>query len=340
MHKPGEPVVVEDFPRPEEPRGGGVLVRVGFSGLCHTDVHIWEGHYGPIKMEERGVRFPLIMGHEIAGYVEEVGEEVTGLRKGDSVVVYPWIGDGTCKTCLSGSEHLCNNVRPIGVFRHGGFAEYVLVPHYRYVIKVGDLPLKEVAPLACAGITAYSALKKAGVGPDDFLVIIGVGGLGHLAVQLARSLYRPTIIAVDVRDEALEIAGKLGADYVVNASRQDLVEEVRRITNGAGADAVVDFVNITETAMSGFSSLRRGGRLVLLGLSGEYASFTLPLFPLRGIRLIGSYVGSLKDLVEAVELLRRGVVKPVVTEMRLEEVNEAINKIRERKAVGRIVLRP
>jgi len=323
-----------------KPSGLEVLLRVESVGLCHTDVHIWEGFYGPIRIEERGVRFPLIMGHEIAGRVEELGDGVKDFRKGDRVVVYPWIGDGTCAACLSGNENLCCSLKPLGILQPGGYAEYVLVPNYRYLIPIRDLDPDQACSMACAGITAYSAVKKADVKPDETLVLIGIGGLGHIALQIAKAALNPRIIAVDVREKALELAEKMGADYTVNASKVSMVDEIKKLTNGLGAEAVIDFVNTTETSLQGFDSLRRGGRLVLVGLHGYYSKFILPLIPLKAAKVIGSYTGSLKDLVEVLKLLGRGIIKLTVTRRRLSEVDELLRDVRDGKMVGRVVMKP
>jgi propanol-preferring alcohol dehydrogenase len=323
-----------------KPRGPEVLLRVEAVGLCHTDVHIWEGHYGPISITERGVKFPLIMGHEIAGKVEELGEDAKGFKKGDRAVVYPWIGEGTCAACLSGNEHLCYSLKPLGILQPGGYAEYVLVPSYRYLIPIKDLDPYQACPMPCAGITAYSAVKKANVKPDENLVLIGIGGLGHIALQIAKATLNPKIIAVDVREESLELAEKLGADYVVNASKVNMVDEVKRLTNGLGAEAVIDFVNTTETSLQGFDSLRRGGRLVLVGLHGHYSKFILPLIPLKATQIFGSYTGSLKDLVEVLKLLDRGIIKLTIMKKNLSEVNQLLKDVRDGKIIGRIVMKP
>jgi propanol-preferring alcohol dehydrogenase len=342
LDRTNEPLKLTQVPEPQ-PKGPEVVVKVLSSGLCHTDLHLWEGHYGPLKIEERGVKLPLIMGHEVAGSVATIGTDVqerSHVEVGDKVIVYPWIGDGTCKTCISGNEHLCNSVKPLGILTDGGFAEYLKVPHYRYLMKIGNLSPDSAAPLACAGITAYSAIKKAGVSPGDFLVVLGIGGLGHFAVQLAHRLYGPTIIAVDTRNEALTLAKRAGATHTINASQQDYVEEILKITNGAGADAVIDFVNITSTSFNAFRSLRRGGRLVLVGLSGDYSKFILPLVAMRGITIFGSYVGNLSDLMELIPLLRTGTIEPAITAMPLEKVNEAMHSLRANEIIGRTVLNP
>ncbi|MEM4281581.1 MAG: NAD(P)-dependent alcohol dehydrogenase [Candidatus Caldarchaeum sp.] len=340
LYKPKDEIKIENVADPGSPKGTQVLVKIQSSGLCHTDIHIWEGHYGPIRIEERGVRFPLIMGHEIAGFVHAVGESVTGLKPGDRVVVYPWIGDNSCKMCVSGYENLCMAVKPLGILANGGFAEYVLVPHHRYCIKFYSVSFDEAAPMACAGITAYSALKKASFTSTDYLMVIGVGGLGHLAIQMAKFLYGATVVAVDVRDEALDHAAKLGADHVINASRQNVVDEAKKLTNGAGVDAVVDFVNTAETSRDGFNALRKAGRLILVGVGGYTAEFILPLIAIRSISISGSYVGTVQDLMETVSMLEKGKIKTTVTPMKLEHVNEALKMLLERKVVGRIILRP
>jgi propanol-preferring alcohol dehydrogenase len=342
LDRTNEPLKLTQVPEPQ-PKGSEVVVKVSSSGLCHTDLHLWEGHYGPLKIEDRGVKLPLIMGHEVAGSIATIGTDVQNqshLDVGDKVVVYPWIGDGTCKTCVSGNEHLCNSVKPLGILRDGGFAEYLKVPHYKYLIGIGDSSPDSAAPLTCAGITAYSAIKKTGISPDDYLVLLGIGGVGHFAVQLAHRLYGPTIIAVDAKDEALTLAKRAGATHTINSSQQDYVEEILKITNGTGADAVIDFVNTTSTSFNAFRSLRRGGRLVLVGLSGDYSKFTLPLVPMRGITISGSYVGNLSDLHELVPLLKRGIIQPTITAMPLEKVNEAMSSLRNNEVIGRIVLNP
>ncbi len=340
--KTNEPLKLTQLQDPQ-PKGTEVVVKVSSAGLCHTDLLIWEGHYGPLKIEDRGVKLPLVLGHEISGTIASMGSDASGragLEDNDEVVIYPWIGDGTCKNCVSGYENLCNSVKPLGILMDGGFAEYIKVPHYRYLIRIDGLPPDSAAPLSCAGITAYSAIKKAAVSPGEYLVVLGVGGLGHLAVQLAQNLFGPTIIAVDERNEALSLAEKAGAIHIIDASKQDYVKEILKITGGAGADAVIDFVNKTETSSRCFQSLRRGGRLVLVGLSGEYSNFILPLVAMRSISIVGSYVGTLKELIELTQLLRNGRIEPATTAMPLEKANEAIHLLREKKVLGRLVLNP
>ncbi len=339
LRKPMDRFYIEDVETPR-PRGFEVLVRVRASGVCHTDLHIWEGHYGPIRVEERGIRFPLIMGHEIAGEVAEVGDQVEGISKGERVVVYPWIGDGMCKACLTGNENLCvRGTKPLGILRPGGYAEYVLVPNPRYLVKT-NTDLAKSAPMACAGITAYNAVKKAKLSPGDIVMIIGVGGLGHIAIQIARRLYGAQVIAVDIRDEALKLAEALGVDHVINPARADIQDEVKEFTGGVGVDAAIDFVGAADTFSKAISALKRGGRLVVVGLGGDYTNLVLPLLPLRSIEILGSYVGSLSDLVEMTRLIEKGIIS-VETEIHmLEEIDGVFERFRKGLIRGRAIITP
>ena len=338
LRRANEPLLLEELEDPV-PKHDEVLVKVEGCGLCHSDLHIWEGHYGAVGTEKMGIKLPLVLGHEIAGSISALGESVTGYRAGERVIVYPWAGDGTCKLCLSGNEQYCASIRPLGLSRDGGFAEKVLVPHYRHLVRAGgELPLETIAPLSCAGITAYSSVKKAQSKPDEYLLIIGIGGLGHMAIELAANLFKPTIIAVDSRNEALDLAKSLGAEYAINPTTQDTTEELKKITHGSRVDAAIDFVGLADTTLGAFKALRRGGRLVITGLSGDYPKFLLPEIPVKGITITGCYVGNMRDLSELLQLARRGFVKPRASKMPLEKINEAMSMMKERRIVGRIIM--
>jgi propanol-preferring alcohol dehydrogenase len=339
LSAPMSAIEIRELPQPV-PKKREVLVKIVACGLCHTDVHIWEGHYGPVDLTKRGVSFPLVMGHEPAGIVEQVGEEVTAFKAGDRVLVYPWVGDGVCEQCREGNEHLCANGRPLGIFQPGGFAEYLLVPHERLLIGVEGANLDFLAPMACAGVTAYSSLKKAEIGPSETLAVLGVGGLGHLAVELAKKLYHPTIIAVDNREEPLGKAAELGADYTLNSSRENVADRINQITRGKRVDKTLDFVNTSETSLLGFNMTRKGGTLVMVGLAGDYPKFALPTIPLKAMRIVGNFVGSYKELTELVHLVRTGVIQPVINKRSLDEVNEALQSLRQSRALGRTILIP
>ncbi|MEM2203733.1 MAG: NAD(P)-dependent alcohol dehydrogenase [Sulfolobales archaeon] len=340
LKKPQDRFYIEDIETPK-PTGHEILVRVRAAGMCHTDIHIWEGHFGPIRVEERGVRFPLVMGHEIAGEVAEIGDQVRGLQKGDYVVIYPWIGDGVCKRCLVGDENLCvRGTAPLGILRNGGYAEYVLVPHWRYAVKIGGAYLDKIAPAACGGITAYNAVRKAALEPGDHVMILGIGGLGHLAIQMARKIYGASVIAVDIREEALRLAEKLGAEYLINPSKAKIDEEVMKITGGIGVDAAIDFVGTAATFSDALRSLKRGGRLVVVGLMGEYATFTIPLLPMRGMEIRGAYVGGLRDLYDVARLIEKQIISIETSTYPLEEINDVFDRFRKGLITGRAIITP
>lgn len=343
--KPKEPLAIEDVPTPK-PKSTQVLVRVQSTGVCHSDLHLWEGGYaGPagifMKVEDRGVKFPLIPGHEVAGSVEGFGEDVEGFSQGEKVLVYPWIGEGLCPACRVGEENLCDKPRSLGIYRDGGYAEYVLVPHYKYLVKIEDQNTDNFASLSCSGLTAFSAIKNAGAKPEESLVIVGAGGLGLMAVQIAKTLTNSAITVIDLDDKRLEEAKKLGADHVINSTSKDPVKEIKDLTDGMGADAVVDFVNASKTVSTDISMLRKRGRLVLVGLFGGSVELNLALMPLRAFRIIGSYTGKYTDLVELVALAKRGVLKSVVSRrFKLDEANDALNQLKEGKIIGRAVISP
>jgi propanol-preferring alcohol dehydrogenase len=322
------------------------LVRVESTGVCHSDLHLWDGGYaGPagtfMKVEDRGVKFPLTPGHEVAGVVEAVGEDVAGISAGEKVLVYPWIGEGLCPACRVGEENLCDSPRSLGVYQDGGYAEYVLVPHSKYMVRIGDQSPDAVASLACSGLTAYSAVKNSAAKPGEFLVIVGAGGLGLTGVQLARVLTNASIAVLDLDNKRLEEAKRLGADYVINSKEKDPVKEVNDLTNGLGADAVIDFVNASKTVEADINLLRKRGRLVLVGLFGGSVELNLALMPLRAFKLIGSYTGKYADLVELVALANKGAIKSIVSrKFKLDEANDALTQLKEGKVIGRAVISP
>ncbi len=332
--------------------GDGVLVKVVAAGVCHTDIHVVSGAYdlgngNLLKMVDRGIHLPMTPGHEIAGEVVELGAHngKTTVQEGDRVVVFPWIGCGTCRKCLAGFENLCE-VKPasLGIFQDGGYAEYVYVPHPRYLIPAAGLRAEEAAPLGCSGLTAYSALNKCRLDTEELLVIIGAGGLGTTAIQLASRTTSARIVALDIDDGKLKLASSLGADQTINTkvlSKKDVVDAIKKENKGRGADAVIDFVGSPATSELGFEALTKQGRLVLVGLFGGAASFPLPLFPLRGAQATGSFTGTLTELSELVQLAASGVVRPVVSgRYSLEEANDVLEKLARGEIAGRALLRP
>jgi alcohol dehydrogenase, propanol-preferring len=344
--KPKESLEVQQLETPK-PRGSQVLIRVESSGVCHSDIHLWEGGYeGPggqlLKTTDRGVKYPLTPGHEIAGIVDSLGEEAEGFTKNDKVLVYPWIGEGLCPACRIGQENLCDKPRSLGVYTDGGYAEYVLVPSYKYLLKIDDeMETDASATLSCSALTAYGAVKNTSLKPDDNVVIVGAGGLGLMAMQLAKAVTGARIIAMDLDDEKLGAAKKNGADSIINSKKEDPVKAVMELTGKMGADAVIDFVNASKTVEADMQFLRRRARLVLVGLFGGELKLSLVSMPTRAYRLIGSYTGTLSDMVELVSLARRGVIKPLVSNrFKLDQATEALTMLKEGKILGRGVINP
>src|SRR5919205_3085611 len=340
-----EPLEVKDVNTPK-PRNNQVLVKVESAGVCHSDLHLWEGGYaGPqglfMKVEDRGVKFPLTPGHEVAGTIDEIGESVTGFQKGDKVLVYPWMGEGTCPACRIGEENICDAPRSLGIYQDGGYSEMVLVPSHKYLVKLEGLDLNAAASLACSGLTAYTAVKRAQSQPSETVVIVGAGGLGLMAVQLAKAITNARIAIVDIDDKKLMEAKRLGAHEIINSGSGDPVKGVKDITGGLGAEAVTDFVNNGKTAPNSLNMLRKRGRLIMVGLFGGALELNLPLIPLRAFTLTGAYTGKFSDLVDLVALARSGKIQSVVSrKYKLDQVNEALEELKGGKIIGRAVLSP
>jgi propanol-preferring alcohol dehydrogenase len=344
--KPNEPLEVQQLETPK-PKGSQVLIKVESSGVCHSDIHLWEGGYEGLegqflKTTDRGVKYPLTPGHEIAGVVDSLGEEAEGFAKNEKVLVYPWIGEGRCPACRIGQENLCDKPRSLGVYTDGGYAEYVLIPSYRYLLKMDEeMDTNASATLSCSALTAYGAVKNANLKPNDNVVIVGAGGLGLMAIQLAKAVTGSKIIVVDLNNEKLEAAKKNGADHTITSTQEDPGKAVMELTDNMGADAVVDFVNASKTVESDIQFLRRRAKLVLVGFFGGELKLSLVSMPTRAYRLIGSYTGTLSDMVELVSLARRGVIKPLVSNrFKLNQATEALTMLKEGKILGRGVINP
>ncbi|MFC7493578.1 MULTISPECIES: alcohol dehydrogenase AdhP [unclassified Nocardioides] len=325
-----EPLEIQERPVPT-PGPGQVLVRIEASGLCHTDIHAAHGDW-PVKPTP-----PFVPGHEGVGVVEALGAGVTQRAVGDRVAL-PWLGHacGHCDHCISGWETLCEEQQNTGYSIDGGFAEYA-VADATYVVPVPDgVSPHDAAPLTCAGVTTYKAIKVASIRPSERVAIFGVGGLGHLAVQYAR-LVGGTVIAVDVEPEKLELARELGADHVVNAAETDPVAAIEAL---GGADVAVVLAVMPSVFEQAFAALRRGGRLVCVGLPPETdGPMSLPIFPtvLKGISVIGSIVGTRQDLAEVFDLHARGRTRVVAETRKLDEVNQSVDDVLAGRATARIV---
>jgi D-arabinose 1-dehydrogenase-like Zn-dependent alcohol dehydrogenase len=341
----GQPLVATELPTPV-PTGTQVLVKVKAAGLCHSDLHIWEGFFDlgggkKFTMAERGVLPPLTLSHEIAGEVFSGGSEAGALQLGQRVLVHPWIGCGECAACKRGEENICAKPQALGVARPGGFAQYVLVPHPRYLVPLEALDAAAAAPLACAGVTTFSALKKLGSriheGP---VVVFGAGGLGLMAIEVLKAMGGQGVIAVDLdagKRAAALAAGALGA---IDASAPDVVQQIQAATGG-GARAVLDLVGLNVTVTTAIASCARGGHIVICGLMGGEITLSLPVFPQKPLTIQGSYVGTLQELRELVALQQAGRLKAIPVNQRpLAEVNDAMLAMHQGKIVGRTVLVP
>ncbi len=328
VHSFAEPLVIEDRPVPK-PKTGQVLVRMEASGLCHTDIHAAHGDW-PVKPTP-----PFVPGHEGVGIVEKVGRGVKRVAVGDRVAM-PWLGYacGTCEPCLTGWETLCTSQRNTGYSMDGAYAEYaVAFADYVGLVPAGVDPV-DAAPLTCAGVTTYKAVKVSGTRSSDLLAVFGIGGLGHLALQYAK-IAGATVVAVDVVDAKLDLAKELGADYVVNAAEQDVVEEIQRL---GGADQAISTAVFPQVCEDAFRSLRRGGTLVFVGLPADN-DMKLPIFEtvLNGITVTGSIVGTRTDLQEVFELHAAGRTRVVAEPTVLDKVNEEFAAVEAGEVTARRV---
>ncbi|HYN94319.1 MAG TPA: zinc-dependent alcohol dehydrogenase [Pilimelia sp.] len=325
------PLELQEVPVPQ-PGAGEVLVRIEASGLCHTDIHAARGDW-PVKPTP-----PFIPGHEGVGIVEQVGAGVAAPAVGDRVAI-PWLGYacGSCDYCVSGWETLCESQRNTGYAINGGHAEYA-VAAADYVVQVpAGIDPAEAAPLTCAGVTTYKAVKVAGVHPGERVAIFGIGGLGHLAQQYAQ-IFGGETIAVDVTDEKLRLATTLGASHVVNAARTDPVAAIEAL---GGADVAIVLAADPRVTEQAHACLRRGGRLILVSLPKDN-TMALPIFQtvLKGISVIGSIVGTRADLAAVFRLHAAGRTRVLYDVRKLDEINEAIEDVLASRVPARLVLRP
>jgi propanol-preferring alcohol dehydrogenase len=320
VHDFTKKLVIEDVPRPE-PGPGEVVFKTEASGLCHTDIHAAHGDW-PVKPG-----LPFIPGHVGVGIVESVGAGVKNIKEGDRVAL-PWLAYacGECEYCVSGWETLCEQGQYAGYLLDGGYAEYVKA----YAKYVGRIPERlnpfDAAPLTCAGVTTYKAVKVSGARSSDLVAIYGVGGLGHMALQYAK-VAGAAVVAVDLLDEKLQMARELGADYTINARNHDPVEEIKKL---GGADAAIVLAVSSKAFEQAYASLRRGGRVVFVGLPAENY-IKVPIFEtvLNGINIIGSVVGTRVDLQEAYELHAMGKTRVLYETRKIDQVNEAFEEVEQ-----------
>jgi D-arabinose 1-dehydrogenase-like Zn-dependent alcohol dehydrogenase len=340
------PLQEVDAPTPP-PSGTQVLIKVKAAGVCHSDLHIWEGGYNlghgrkPLSLKDRGVSLPLTMGHETVGEVLALGPDATGETKvGDVVLVYPWIGCGQCEVCLAGDENMCLKPRSLGVYCDGGYADHMTVPHPRYLLDLKGLDPVTAAPYACSGVTTYSALKKVEADFGSPIVIFGAGGLGLMALSLLKAMGGKGAVVVDIDPRKREAAEKAGALATVDGAAPDALVQLVACAGGP-IKAVIDLVGNAQTAQLGFDCLTKGGKLVMVGLFGGGAPWALPLIPIKAITIQGSYVGNLRETAELLDLVRTKKIAPIpVTPMPFARANQALVELQQGKLVGRAVLTP
>ena len=339
------PLTEVDIATPK-PEGTQVLLKVKAAGVCHSDLHIWEGGYDlghgrRLSLKDRGVSLPLTMGHETVGEVVAFGPEAKGVAVGDVRLVYPWLGCGKCDTCLAGDENMCI-VKPnsIGVYCDGGYADHITVRHPRYLIDLKGLDPVTAAPYACSGVTTYSAIKKLESVLDQPIVIFGAGGLGLMALSLLKAMGGKGAIVVDIDAGKRKAAEEAGALASVDGGAPDALQQ---ITSKAGGPirGVIDLVGNAATAALGFDCLSKGGKLVVVGLFGGGAPWALPLIPIKAITIQGSYVGNLRETQELIDLVREKGIAPIpVTTRPLSQADASLKDLQQGKLVGRAVLVP
>jgi propanol-preferring alcohol dehydrogenase len=331
VHEFGTPMTIEQVPR-RTLETAQVLVKVEATGLCHTDIHAAHGDW-PVKPSP-----PFIPGHEGVGIVVETGAAVTEVAVGDRVAM-PWLGYacGACDYCVSGWETLCLEQQNMGYSIDGTFGEYA-VAYGRYVVKVPEgVDPFDAAPLTCAGVTTYKAVKVAGTRSSNLVAVFGVGGLGHLAIQYA-AIAGGRVVAVDIHDEKLELARELGAEFTVNAATEDPVEAIQKL---GGANQAIALAVAPRAFEQAYASLRRGGTLVFVALPADN-EVKLPIFEtvLNGITVVGSIVGTRADLREVFALHAAGKTTVIRETRSLADVNEAIADVEAGRVAARIVLEP
>jgi NAD+-dependent secondary alcohol dehydrogenase Adh1 len=331
MHEYHRPLDLTERPRPQLARPNDVVVRVGGAGVCATDLHALDG-----LMEPAGVRLPLVLGHENAGWVDEAGDGVTAVAAGDAVLVYPPWSCGVCVPCRRGNDMHCERHEFTGLSVDGGFAEYVRVQERSLVKLPAGVEPVDVAPHADAGLTAYHAVRRVKhlAGPGSTAAVIGVGGVGHIALQLVRELCSSRVVAVDTDERRRRLAAELGADEVVAD-----VAAVREATDGRGADLVFDFVGTDATHAASAAALARGGTYSVIGYGGTI-SVPSPALVVDEHSIVGNLVGSWIDLWELLQLHAAGRIELRTETHPLDDVNDVLGMLRAGEITGRAVLVP
>ena len=338
----GQPLqkIERQTPRPQ---GTQVLVRLKYCGVCHSDVHIRDGYFDlgggkQLHMSERGMAPPVTLGHEPYGTVIAAGSDAGDVPIGADRLVYPWTGCGSCVRCAEGCDNSCMAPSMIGIQRPGGYADHLLVPHPRYLIDASGIDPVWAATLSCSGLSAYAAVSKLQpIPPDEWVIIMGAGGLGLSAIGMLRALGHEKIIVVDIDDVKLTAATAAGAAATINSREGKAQQKLKDITLGALWGAA-DFVGSVETAQLALGALRKGGKLILVGLFGGEIPLSIAGTILRAITVQGSHLGRVEELKSVVALARAGKIKPIPIQKRpLAEVSRTLDELKAGGITGRVV---
>ncbi|AGF46904.1 Zn-dependent 6-hydroxyhexanoate dehydrogenase [Candidatus Kinetoplastibacterium desouzaii TCC079E] len=328
------------------PSGEEVLLKIKASGICHSDIHFWEGYYDigedkKLELKDRGIKLPMILGHEIVGTIVLKGSDVIDLEIGDNCIVYPWIGCGNCESCNISQENYCVNPRYLGIQRSGGFAEYVLVPSYKYLIDIKNNNPVTTAQYACSGLTTYSAIKKIdqSIYTKKPIVIFGAGGLGLTAISILKALNSFGVLVVEKDESKRKAALKAGALDVFDLFDENLESKLLEYNNGNKYKAVIDLIGNNLTSRISFNVLDKFSTLVIVGMFGGLSSWPIALIPMKAIKIIGSYVGNLNEFYELMDLVIKNKITPTpVQAYHFDRINEAMDDLRTGNVIGRAVL--
>jgi propanol-preferring alcohol dehydrogenase len=326
------------------PQGTDVLLKVTHAGVCHSDLHTAEGFYDMgngqrFYVKDRGIQLPIALGHEILGEVAAVGPDAGPVSIGSRQIVYPWLGCGSCTRCSQEEDNLCAAQKGLGTLQNGGFAEYVVVPHRKYLVDLGDLDPAVACTFGCSGITTLSAVSKVmPLPPDEAVLLIGAGGLGLAAIAVLKSYGHKFIVSADISDDKLAAAAAAGATKTVNTSGSSAAKDVLATTKGP-VIAIIDFVNSSGTASLVNSLVAKGAKWVQVGVMGGSIEMSLVANIFKGLTIYSNITGNLDELRRVVQMAKEGKLSPVlVQKMAWDSVNEAMSLLKAGKVSGRVVL--
>ena len=323
------------------PQGTEVLVKLKYCGVCHSDVHIRDGYFDmgggkKFHMSDRGMKPPITMGHEPYGTVLSAGPDAGPVPLGQDRLVFPWTGCGTCARCLEGRDNLCPTPQYIGIQRSGGYADHLLVPHPRYLVDATGVDPSYAPILACSGLTTYSAVNKLKpFAANDWIVVMGAGGLGLMAVAMLRAMGHERIVCCDIDSSKFAAARAAGAAETFDAADADTPAKLLALGGVYGA---VDLVGATQTAQLAMGALRKGGRYIIVGLYGGEIALSMVGTVQRALMVQGSYVGNVQELREVVALAQSGKLKPIpVATCPMSDISSTLDKLKAGSVIGRVV---